>query len=189
MINIFLGFIFIILGIFWFTTLAKATGVLFTLLLIWAIIHIIAGVQCFVKFGNYIKYGGGIPCTHLSGLPVGEVSCVAIAPAEKMVILVGKSRYELPYWKITAAEMREKNSLMAASTGDAVAGALLFGALGAIVASRPKNKKEYIMIISYNSDNGSNTVALAVPANQRAAAEKLLKQVKGKLTFTQNVTL
>lgn len=189
MINIFLGFIFIILGIFWFSTLAQATGTFFTLLLIWAIMHIVAGIQFFVKFGNYIKYGGGIPCIHLQGLPIGEVSCVAMAPTDKMVILVGKSRYELPYWKITAAEMREKSSLIAASTGDAVAGALLFGALGAIIASRPKNKKEYIMLITYNSDNGANTVALAVPDNQRATAEKMLKQIKSKLSYAQNVTL
>lgn len=160
-----------------------------TILFIWATMHIVAAIQYYVKFSRYIKYGGGIPCVHLNGLPVGEADCVVMTTNDKVIVEVQKNRYELPYYKITAADVREKNQLVGASAGNIVAGAVLFGALGAIISARPQNKKEYIMIISCNSEY-TNAIAFAVEPKFKRDAEKIVAKLrKAAPQGQQNITL
>lgn len=128
-------------------------------------------------------------CTHLSGLPLGEVKCFARAYNSKIVFKKEQSTFELPYNKIVSAELTEKSKLLGASAGSAVAGAVMFGALGAIVASRPKNKKENILIITYVSDNENKTIVAAVDISEWGAANKAVTAMKNSITVSQNVVL
>ena len=50
------------------------------------------------------------PCTHLSGLPLGEVQCYARAYDTRIVLKKEQSTFELPYEKIVSAELTEKTN-------------------------------------------------------------------------------
>lgn len=126
---------------------------------------------------------------HLGGLPLGEVSCQVVALSDRMIFFSGNSRFELEYYKVVAADFREKSELVSASAGSVVAGAVLFGALGAVIASRPKNKREYIMVITYVSNGGNNSVAIAVPYQSSAEADKALNIIRRNITTAQNIVL
>ena len=128
-------------------------------------------------------------CTHLSGLPLGEVQCYARAYDTKIVFKKEQSTFELPYEKIVSAELTEKSKLVGASAGSAIAGAIMFGALGAIIASRPKNKKEYILVITYVSNGENKTIVAAVAVSEWGAANKAVTAMKKKITVSQNVVL
>ncbi|MBP0985370.1 MAG: hypothetical protein J6A19_16780 [Oscillospiraceae bacterium] len=131
----------------------------------------------------------GFYCTHLSGLPLGEVRCFARAYDTKIVFKKEQSTFELPYEKIVSAEIAERSKLVGASAGSAVAGAIMFGALGAIIASRPKNKKEDILIITYVSDDENKTIVAAVDISEWGAANKAVNAMKKNITVSQNVVL
>ncbi len=129
------------------------------------------------------------PCVHLSGLPLGEISCMATALEHRIIFKVDKSTFELNYDKITAADLREKSELAGSSAGSVVAGAVLFGALGAVIAARPKNKKEYILAISYISDVDNRTIAVAVPYENGYIADRAIDVIKRNIAVSQNVVL
>ncbi len=131
----------------------------------------------------------GFYCTHLSGLPLGEVRCFARAYDTRIVFKKEQSTFELPYEKIVSAELAERSKLVGASAGSAVAGAIMFGALGAIIASRPKNKKEDILIITYVSDGENKTIVAAVDISDWGAANKAVTAMKKNITVSQNVVL
>ena len=188
MSKFFLGLLFTAMAIFWYVIAAGGNGPFKIILIIWATLNLIAGIQYFVKFARYIKFGGGVPGVHLSGLPVGEADCVVIPSSESVIIEIQKNRYELPYDKITSADVREKNQLVSASAGDVVAGTLLFGALGTIIASRPKNVREYIMMISCNSEY-TNAIAFAIAPKYKKDADKIAAKIRAKMPQYQNFSL
>lgn len=162
-----IGAIFVIIGIILLCT--KCTGV----------VAASPGKQVISAF----------PCTHLSGLPLGEVQCYARAYDTRIVFKKEQSTFELPYEKIVSAELTEKNKLVGASAGSAIAGAVMFGALGAIIASRPKNKKENILIITYVSGDENKTIVAAVDISEWGAANKAVNAIKKNITVSQNIVL
>lgn len=193
-LNLIFGIIFVIVGICMFGgALANFTGAFLVIILVVAVLFFVAGIQTIVKAANKLTYGADVlaqfSCIHLGGLPLGEVSCLANAFDKKIIFTSGKSRFELEYSKIVVADLREKSELAGASAGSIVAGAVLFGALGAVIASRPKNKREYIMAISYVSNGEDKSIALAVPYENGVEADKALNVIRRNITTAQNVVL
>lgn len=161
--------------------------------LVISILFFIAGIQLIFRFVDKKKYNSKViaqfPCVHLSGLPLGEISCMATALENRIIFKVDKSTFELSYDKITAADLREKSELTGSSAGSIVAGAVLFGTLGAVIAARPKNKKEYILAISYISDGDNRTIAVAVPYENGYIADRAIGEIKRNIAVSQNVVL
>ena len=163
--------------------------------LIIGIVMLIAGISLLAKNftlgfdSNFEKTVAQFGCIHLSGLPLGEVACQVTAYENRLVFKKDKSTYELSYDKITAVDLREKSQLAGASAGSVVAGAVLFGVLGAVIAARPKNKKEYIFVISYLSDWETKTIAAAVPYENGYIADRAVAVIKKNITAVQNVVL
>ena len=117
------------------------------------------------------------------------MQCYARAYDTRIVFKIEQSTIEVPYEKIVSAELTEKNKLVGASAGSAIAGAVMFGALGAIIASRPKNKKENILIITYVSGDENKTIVAAVDISEWGAANKAVNAMKKNITVSQNVVL
>lgn len=193
-LNLVLGIIFAIVGICMFGgALFNLSGAFLVIALVVSVLFFVAGIQEMVKSVNKLAFGTDVIAqfgfTHLSGLPLGEVSCLANALDKKIIFTSGKSRFELEYSKIVAADLREKSELEGASAGSVVAGAVLFGALGAVIAARPKNKREYIMVISYVSNGENKSIALAIPYENGVEADKALNVIRRNITTVQNVVL
>ncbi len=168
-------------------------GIMVIVALIVSVLFFVAGITLVFKFVNKKKYGQNViaqfPCVHLNGLPLGEISCMATALENRIIFKAGRSTFELNYDKITAADLREKSELSGSSAGSIVAGAVLFGELGAVIAARPKNKKEYILAISYLSDGVNKTIAVAVPYENGYIADKAISEIRKNITTSQNVVL
>ena len=187
-----IGILAIILSVVLFCAFFGGAGII---ALILAVIMLIAGISLLAKNftlgfdSNLEKTVAQFGCIHLSGLPLGEVACQVTAYENRLVFKKDKSTYELSYDKITAVDLREKSQLAGASAGSVVAGAVLFGALGAVIAARPKNKKEYIFVISYLSDGETKTIAAAVPYENGYIADRAVAVIKKNITAVQNVVL
>ena len=113
----------------------------------------------------------------LYGLPQGESECLLSVFKDKLVFTVNKNDSILNADKITSALLISNSELKGASVGSTVAGALLFGISGAIIASRPKNVTEYVIIINYTSGSELKTVAVAVTEDKKYEADKIVNYV------------
>lgn len=85
----------------------------------------------------------------LYGLPQGEAKCICKVYKNNIIFEVNKNKSTLQLSKAISAIVKTRTELQKASAGATIAGALLFGVPGAIIASRPKLKNEYILIINY----------------------------------------
>ena len=108
----------------------------------------------------------------ISGLPFGECDCDITVYDDRVIFSTGKSASNLSTSKITAAAVKTKNELASASTGSAILGTALFGVVGTIIASRPKNKSQYILVINYISGE-LKTIAIAFDNYQKYEAENI----------------
>lgn len=108
----------------------------------------------------------------ISGLPFGECDCDITVYDDCVTFSTGKSASNLSTSKITAAAVKTKNELTSASTGSAILGTALFGVVGTIIASRPKNKSQYILVINYISGE-LKTIAIAFDNYQKYEAENI----------------
>lgn len=135
---------------------------------------------------------------HTAGLPIAEgtPSSIRVMPDHILVEAAGNT-FTLKNEKITDIAIKtdveiQKNYV--SSAGGAVAGAVLFGALGAIVGGRAKQKQTTTatsyLIITYTKDGAPDYIGFEIPAHQLASARKLMRNVKEQLTgHTVNIEL
>ena len=97
-------------------------------------------------------------CIH--GLPYGEADCKIDVYEEYINFIVGKNIADLDMNRITSVLVKDKNELVGASAGNVFLGAALFGAIGGLIAARPKNKKEYVLIINYDDRGMTKEIAV-----------------------------
>ena len=94
---------------------------------------------------------------HMDGLPLAQgAECLAICKDQSLEISGGGTQFHLDLNKITDAIVKtdvEIQQAYVSSIGGAVAGAALFGTLGAMVGGRAKKKEtktlEHYLIITY----------------------------------------
>lgn len=101
---------------------------------------------------------------HISGLPLHEgIECRVIFKDDGIVIKAekgGSQQFRLAYNKIVDFQIPCKKNVqntMVSSAGGAVAGAMLFGAPGAMVGGRARRQEivkfEYSFIVTYKKDD------------------------------------
>ena len=125
----------------------------------------------------------------LYGLPQGECECLLSLFGDRVVFTVNKKDSVLKAEKITSALLKTNSELKGASAGSTVAGALLFGVPGAIIASRPKNVTEYVIIINYTSDGELKTVAVAVNKDKKYEADKIVNYINKHMSGGSDTVL
>ena len=126
------------------------------------------------------------------GLPEGAPASVCFYE-ENLEIISGSTRFSLKYPKIVDMQSKtnfEIEKQYTSSAGGAVAGAMLFGPLGAMIGGRVKEKKhttvEYYFIISFmNKNNEIEFISLKlmnlIASN---AANKVIKKYRDKFNKT-----
>ena len=90
------------------------------------------------------KAFGCTELTHVSGLTVSDgAKCGLIFLRDEIVVLNGRSDYHIRTEQITEVTTKtetEINKAYVSSTGGALAGGLMFGAVGAAIGGRTKQK-------------------------------------------------
>ena len=126
------------------------------------------------------------------GLPQGETKCKVQVYDDNIAFVAGKQTSKLNIEKVTSAYLKEKKELEGAKTGSIVAGAMFFGAIGAIVSSRVRRNDSYILIINYSDNEEPKAVAVAIEKiNQYegAKAEKYINKQANKHQSQNEIVL
>ena len=174
------GIILLFASVYAFFTNQGAVG---AVMLVMALIFLFYGLFRMKKVKKAKKRGTSIRALikcygiALYGLPQGESECLLSVFKDKLVFTVNKNDSILNADKITSALLKSNSELKGASVGSTVAGALLFGIPGAIIASRPKNVTEYVIIINYISGSELKTIAVAVTEDRKYEADKIVNYV------------
>lgn len=174
------GIILLFASVYAFFTNQGAVG---AVMLVMALIFLFYGLFRMKKVKKAKKRGTSIRALikcygiALYGLPQGESECLLSVFKDKLVFTVNKNDSILNADKITSALLKSNSELKGASVGSTVAGALLFGIPGAIIASRPKNVTEYVIIINYISGSELKTIAVAVTKDRKYEADKIVNYV------------
>lgn len=188
------GTILLIASFFAFFSNQGAVG---AVMLALALLFLLYGVY---RIGKVKKSGGKsissskrfiVKCygVALYGLPQGECECLLSLFGDRVVFTVNKNDSVLKAEKITSALLKTNSELKGASAGSTVAGALLFGVPGAIIASRPKNVTEYVIIINYTSDGELKTVAVAVNKDKKYEADKIVNYINKHMSGGSDTVL
>lgn len=188
------GAILLIASFFAFFSNQGAVG---AVMLALALLFLLYGVY---RIGKVKKSGGKsissskrfiVKCygVALYGLPQGECECLLSLFGDRVVFTVNKNDSVLKAEKITSALLKTNSELKGASAGSTVAGALLFGIPGAIIASRPKNVTEYVIIINYTSDGELKTVAVAVNKDKKYEADKIVNYINKHMSGGSDTVL
>ncbi len=188
------GAILLIASFFAFFSNQGAVG---AVMLALALLFLLYGVY---RIGKVKKSGGKsissskrfiVKCygVALYGLPQGECECLLSLFGDRVVFTVNKNDSVLKAEKITSALLKTNSELKGASAGSTVAGALLFGVPGAIIASRPKNVTEYVIIINYTSDGELKTVAVAVNKDKKYEADKIVNYINKHMSGGSDTVL
>lgn len=188
------GAILLIASFFAFFSNQGAVG---AVMLALALLFLLYGVY---RIGKVKKSGGKsissskrfiVKCygVALYGLPQGECECLLSLFGDRVVFTVNKNDSVLKAEKITSALLKTNSELKGASAGLTVAGALLFGVPGAIIASRPKNVTEYVIIINYTSDGELKTVAVAVNKDKKYEADKIVNYINKHMSGGSDTVL
>lgn len=188
------GTILLIASFFAFFSNQGAVG---AVMLALALLFLLYGVY---RIGKVKKSGGKsissskrfiVKCygVALYGLPQGECECLLSLFGDRVVFTVNKNDSVLKAEKITSALLKSNSELKGASVGSTVAGALLFGIPGAIIASRPKNVTEYVIIINYTSDGELKTIAVAVNKDKKYEADKIVNYINKHMSGGSDTVL
>ncbi len=105
-----------------------------------------------------------LPAVHISGLPLHKGAyCRVIFEEDGIIIKTGgeySKEFKLAYNKIVDFQLPFKKNVentMVSNPGGAIAGAMLFGAPGAMLGGKAKKKEiitvEHFLIITYKKDN------------------------------------
>ena len=186
------GIILLFASVYAFFTNQGAVG---AVMLVIALIFLFYGLFRMKKVKKAKKRGTSIRAlikcygVALYGLPQGECECLLSLFGDRVVFTVNKKDSVLKAEKITSALLKTNSELKGASAGSTVAGALLFGVPGAIIASRPKNVTEYVIIINYTSDGELKTVAVAVNKDKKYEADKIVNYINKHMSGGSDTVL
>lgn len=120
---------------------------------------------------------------HISGLPIVEDTlCEVYSFPDRLDFKAGTTEITLSKDKITDMSIKTDTEIQnhaVSSVGGAVAGAMLFGAIGAVIGGRAKNKKvktvtKYLIII-YLGDTEPKFIIFDIKNNPQSA-DKLVKE-------------
>ena len=125
-----------------------------------------------------------VKTNHLKGLPIAEGAACNIRTYQNHIVFVsGMTHIRLERKKITDMRVKTETELQkqyVSSAGGALGGALLFGALGAMVGGRTKQKTisetTYYMIISYNNSDGEPAFLYFQITDTLSAANKVVDE-------------
>lgn len=120
---------------------------------------------------------------HVNGLPIPEnVLCEMFSYPDRIDFKSGTTEIKLPKEKITDISIKTDTEIqqqLVSSAGGAIAGAMLFGPLGAIIGGRVKTKKvkttTNYLIITYKSENELKYIGFDIQ-NNPSSADKLVKE-------------
>ena len=120
---------------------------------------------------------------HVNGLPITEnVLCEVFSYPDRIDFKSGTTEIKLPKEKITDISIKTDTEIqqqLVSSAGGAIAGAMLFGSLGAIIGGRIKTKKvkttTNYLIITYKSENELKYIGFDIQ-NNPPSADKLVKE-------------
>ena len=120
---------------------------------------------------------------HISGLPIVEDTlCEVYSFPDRLDFKAGTTEITLSKDKITDMSIKTDTEIQnqsVSSVGGAVAGATLFGAIGAVIGGRAKNKKvktvTKYLIITYLGDTEPKFIIFDIKNNPQSA-DKLVKE-------------
>ena len=120
---------------------------------------------------------------HVNGLPIPEnVLCEVFSYPDRIDFKSGTTEIKLPKEKITDISIKTDTEIqqqLVSSAGGAIAGAMLFGSLGAIIGGRVKTKKvkttTNYLIITYKSENELKYIGFDIQ-NNPSSADTLVKE-------------
>lgn len=120
---------------------------------------------------------------HVNGLPIPKnVLCEVFSYPDRIDFKSGTTEIKLPKEKITDISIKTDTEIqqqLVSSAGGAIAGAMLFGSLGAIIGGRVKTKKvkttTNYLIITYKSENELKYIGFDIQ-NNPSSADKLVKE-------------
>lgn len=118
----------------------------------------------------------GIDAAHMDGLPLSEGAPCSLTYEETALhIKGGGNTFNLALHKITDIDIKTDVEIQKAyisSAGGALGGAMLFGALGAIIGGRVKEKTtrscENYLIVTYTAEEKVNYMSFKIPDVYRA---------------------
>lgn len=121
---------------------------------------------------------------HVNGLPVAEnLLCEVFSYPDRIEFKAGTTNIKLAREKITDMCIKSDTEIqnqVVSSVGGAIAGGIMFGALGAAIGGRAKNKKvktiTQYLIISYTNNQGELVYIGFDTKNNPPSAEKLVKE-------------
>jgi len=91
--------------------------------------------------------------THIIGLPVAEgVICSIKQLKDKFSIWASSTEFTLDSERVLSIEFKTNQEILAGNVGGAIGGALLFGALGAIIGGGSNTKTTHYIILTYKKD-------------------------------------
>lgn len=120
---------------------------------------------------------------HVSGLPIAEnVMCKLCSYPDRIEFMSGSANITLARNKITDICVKSETEIqkqMVSNPGGAIAGAMMFGAVGAIIGGKPKTKKQkttsfYLIITYVKSQNELSYIVLN--ATGSFSAHKFVKE-------------
>lgn len=122
---------------------------------------------------------------HTTGLPVPEGTfCTLFLCPDKIEIECNGNKFNLDKSKLTDVNIKTDTEIQkqyTSSTGGAVAGAVMFGALGAMIGGRTKEKKSKTvttyLIFTYRNDDKLDYISFAV-TNEISSASKFVSDFK-----------
>ena len=164
------------------------------LLLLGVLFIVCAAVKTFrpqkvdAKDSKKIKPKASFDGTSIYGLPQGETRCKVNVYDDCVAFAAGKQTSKLSMEKISSAYLKTKKELEGAKTGSIVAGAVFFGAIGAIVGSRVRRNDSYILIINYTDSGEPKAIAVAMEKWQRFEGEKAENFINKKAKKYQTET-
>lgn len=131
-----------------------------------------------------------LKCKHVVGLPLAEgAHCALTFDKEGVEISSGGNNFRLAVEKITDVTITTSTAIQksyVSSVGGAVAGAALFGPLGALVGGRVKEMADEVIdeyfIITYTKDGVINYLSFLVPDEEGLKVIKIIEYFRPLLS-------
>lgn len=124
---------------------------------------------------------------HMAGLPLAQTAiCIVTFEDDGVSFYSSGNTFNLSYDKVTAMDFKTSTEIQktyTSSVGGAVAGAVLFGPLGAMVGGRAKEKKsktvEDFIIFTYIKDGNVDYISFRVKDGLKAM--RLINQHQSRI--------
>ena len=137
-----------------------------------------------------LEYAKIIECSMFSGLPVPKNTDNNIAFGTSAVIIKTNAQtFDIGYNKVIRIDVKTDEQIRTqyvANVGGAIAGAELFGPLGALIGGSPKEIKNKTvttyLIITYYNGNTVNYASFVVKPHDVQKAPKLVAEIQHRFT-------